>query len=110
YPAATGLIVGSAALSGGHGTVLAWGPIIGAQFGVTGASAMGAAAATCGLIAGGLLGGPLGHRLIARHGLSGKDAEELTIGVSFDQEEKPKLDANGVLTTLLVIAIAVAVS
>ena len=110
YPAATGLIVGSAALSGGHGTVLAWGPIIGAQFGVPGASAMGAAAATCGLIAGGLLGGPLGHRLIVRHGLSGKDAEELTVGVSFDQEGKPKLDANGVLTTLLVIAIAIAVS
>jgi ESS family glutamate:Na+ symporter len=110
YPAATGLIVGSAALSGGHGTVLAWGPIIGAQFGVPGASAMGAAAATCGLIVGGLLGGPLGHRLIVRHGLSGKDAEELTVGVSFDQEGKPKLDANGVLTTLLVIAIAIAAS
>jgi ESS family glutamate:Na+ symporter len=110
YPPATGLIAGSAALSGGHGTVLAWGPIIGAQFGVPGASAMGAAAATCGLIAGGLLGGPLGHRLIARHGLSGKDAEELTVGVSYDQEAKPKLDANGVLTTLLVIAIAIAVS
>ncbi len=110
YPPATGLIAGSAALSGGHGTVLAWGPIIGAQFGVPGASAMGAAAATCGLIAGGLLGGPLGHRLIARHGLSGKDAEELTVGVSFDQEGTPKLDVNGVLTTLLVIAIAIAAS
>jgi ESS family glutamate:Na+ symporter len=110
YPAATGLVVGSAALSGGHGTVLAWGPIIGAKFGVPGASAMGAAAATCGLIVGGLLGGPLGHRLIVRHGLSGKDAEDLTVGVSFDQEGKPKLDASGVLTTLLVIAIAIAVS
>jgi ESS family glutamate:Na+ symporter len=110
YPPAVGLLAGSAALSGGHGTVLAWGPIIGAQFGVPGAQAMGAAAATCGLIAGGLLGGPLGHRLIARHRLSGKDAEELTVGVSFDQEGKPKLDANGVLTTLLVIAIAIAVS
>ena len=110
YPPAAGLVAGSAALSGGHGTVLAWGPIIGAQFGIPGASAMGAAAATCGLIVGGLLGGPLGHRLIARHRLSGKDAEELTVGVSYDQEAKPKLDANGVLTTLLVIAIAIAAS
>ncbi len=56
------------------------------------------------------MGGPLGHRLIARHRLSGKNAEELTVGVSYDQERKPKLDVNGVLTTLLVIAIAVAVS
>jgi ESS family glutamate:Na+ symporter len=110
YPPAVGLLAGSAALSGGHGTVLAWGPILSEKFGVQSASAMGAAAATFGLIAGGLLGGPLGHRLIARHRLSGKDAEELTVGVSYDQELKPKLDANGVLTTLLVIAIAIAVS
>jgi len=46
YPPAVGLIAGSAALSGGHGTVLAWGPIIGAKFDVPSASAMGAAAAT----------------------------------------------------------------
>lgn len=56
YPPAVGLLAGSAALSGGHGTVLAWGPIIGEKFGVPSASAMGAAAATFGLIAGGLLG------------------------------------------------------
>ena len=110
YKPAAGLLAGSAALSGGHGTVLAWGPIIGEKFGVPAASAMGAAAATFGLIAGGLLGGPLGHRLITRHRLAGKDAEELTVGVSYDQESKPKLDVNGVLTTLLVIAIAIAVS
>ena len=110
YQPAAGLLAGSAALSGGHGTVLAWGPIIGEQFGVPGASAMGAAAATFGLIAGGVLGGPLGHRLIARNALSGKDAEELTVGVRYEQEAKPKLDANGVLTTLLVIAIAIAAS
>ena len=110
YPPAVGLIAGSAALSGGHGTVLAWGPIIGAKFDVPSASAMGAAAATFGLVAGGLLGGPLGHHLIARNRLSGKDAEELTVGVSFAQQTKPNLDANGVLTTLLVIAIAIAAS
>ena len=110
YPPATGLLAGSAALSGGHGTVLAWGPIVAEKFGVPNASAIGAAAATFGLIAGGLLGGPLGHRLIARHRLSGKDAEELTVGVSYGQETKPSLDVNGVLTTLLVIAIAIAAS
>ena len=57
-----------------------------------------------------MLGGPLGHRLIARHRLSGKDAEQLTVGVSYDQEAKPSLDANGVLATLLVVAVAIAVS
>ena len=62
--------------------------------------AIGAATATFGLIAGGLLGRPLGHRLIARHRLSGKDAEELTVGVRYDEETRPKLDANGLLATV----------
>jgi ESS family glutamate:Na+ symporter len=110
YEPAQGLLAGSAALSGGHGTVLAWAPIINEKFGVPAAAAIGAAAATFGLIAGGVLGGPLGHRLITRHRLSGKNAEALTVGVSYDQESQPKLDANGVLTTFLVIAIAIAVS
>jgi glutamate:Na+ symporter, ESS family len=110
FPAGAGLLAGSAALSGGHGTVLAWGPIINEKFGVPNAAAMGAAAATFGLIAGGLLGGPLGHRLIARHRLSGKNAETLTVGVSYAEETKPSLDVDGVLKTILVIAIAVAVS
>ncbi|MEO8344373.1 MAG: sodium/glutamate symporter [Betaproteobacteria bacterium] len=110
YPPGVGLLAGSAALSGGHGTVLAWGSIIGDKFGVPSAAAMGAAAATFGLLSGGLLGGPLGHRLITRHQLSSKNAEDLTVGVSYDQESLPKLDTNGVLNTILVIAIAIAVS
>jgi ESS family glutamate:Na+ symporter len=108
FPPAAGLLAGSAALSGGHGTALAWSPIIAERFGFPGAPAMGVAAATFGLIIGGLLGGPLGHRLITRHGLSGGDAEDLSVGVRYDQERLPKLDANGVLTTILVLAIAMA--
>jgi ESS family glutamate:Na+ symporter len=110
YPPAVGLLAGSAALSGGHGTVLAWSPIIASKFDFPGAPAMGVAAATFGLIAGGLLGGPLGHRLITRHHLSGNDAEDLSVGVRYDQEQLPKLDANGVLTTILIVAIAMAVA
>jgi ESS family glutamate:Na+ symporter len=109
-PPAAGLLAGSAALSGGHGTVLAWAPIVSERFAMPGAAALGAAAATFGLIAGGVLGGPLGHRLIARHDLSGKDAASLSVGLPFEQEDQPKLDVNGVLSTLLVIAIAMAVS
>jgi ESS family glutamate:Na+ symporter len=109
-PAAAGLLTGSAALSGGHGTVLAWAPIVAERFGVSGAAELGAAAATCGLIAGGVLGGPLGQRLIARNGLSGPDAQALTVGLPFEQEDRARLDANGVLLALLVIAVAMAMS
>jgi glutamate:Na+ symporter, ESS family len=107
-PPAAGLMAGSAALSGGHGTVLAWAPIIARDFALTSAPAIGAAAATFGLIAGGVLGGPLGQRLIARYGLSGQDAESLSVGLAFADEDKPRLDANGVLTTVLAIVIAMA--
>ncbi len=108
-PPAAGLLAGSAGLSGGHGTVLAWAPIIARDFALPSAAALGAATATFGLIAGGVLGGPLGHRLIERHGLSGKDAQMLSVGLPYADEDKPKLDANGVLMTLLVIAIAMAI-
>ena len=109
-PPAAGLLTGSAALSGGHGTVLAWAPIVAERFGVTGAAELGAAAATCGLIAGGVLGGPLGHRLIARYGLTSQDAQALSVGMPFEQEDRPRLDANGVLLAVLVIAVAMALS
>ena len=46
-PPAAGLLAGSAALlSGGHGTVLAWAPIIARDFDMPSASALSAAAAT----------------------------------------------------------------
>jgi glutamate:Na+ symporter, ESS family len=109
-PPAAGLIAGSAALSGGHGTVLAWAPIIAERFDFPAAPALGAAAATFGLIAGGLLGGPLGERLIKRHGLDGNDAATLSVGMSYAQESQPRIDANGVLQCLLVVAIAIAAS
>jgi ESS family glutamate:Na+ symporter len=59
---------------------------------------------------GGVLGGPLGHRLIERYRLSGKDAQALSVGMPFEQEDQPQLDANGVLMALLVIAIAMELS
>ena len=62
-----GLLAGSAALAGGHGTVIAWAPTISSAFAVPNAMEIGTAAATFGLVAGGVLGGPLGRFLITRH-------------------------------------------
>ncbi|MEP7329535.1 MAG: sodium/glutamate symporter [Betaproteobacteria bacterium] len=109
-PPAAGLLAGSAALSGGHGTVLAWAPIIAARFGFDGAPAFGATAATFGLIAGGILGGPLGERLIARHRLNANDAATLSVGMTYAQEHEKRINADSVLNCLLVIAIAIALS
>lgn len=109
-PPAAGLLLGSAALSGGHGTVLAWAPIIADRFVFAAAPAFGAAAATFGLIAGGILGGPLGERLIARHRLNANDAATLSVGMPYAQASERRINADGVLKCLLVIAIAIAAS
>lgn len=67
-PRALGLICGSVAMTGGHGTVLGFAPEFEAA-GLSGASVMGVAAATFGLVAGGLIGAPVGGALIRKRGL-----------------------------------------
>lgn len=65
-----GLAAGSIALTGGHGTSAAFGPLL-EQAGAVGALPAAIAAATYGLVAGCLVGGPVGTLLIRRNGLSG---------------------------------------
>jgi ESS family glutamate:Na+ symporter len=65
---AYGLMGGSVSFAGGHGTAIAWGQQAVAA-GLEGASEVGIAFATFGLIAGGLIGGPIGGYLISKYGL-----------------------------------------
>jgi ESS family glutamate:Na+ symporter len=65
-----GLLAGSITLSGGHGTGAAWAGKFVDQRILQGAVELAVACATYGLVAGGLLGGPLAGWLIRRHGLS----------------------------------------
>ena len=64
----TGMTTGSIPMVGGHGTAGAFGPVL-EDFGVQGATTVCTAAATFGLIAGSLMGGPIGNRLIKKHNL-----------------------------------------
>ena len=64
----TGMTTGSIPMVGGHGTAGAFGPVL-EDFGVQGATTVCTAAATFGLIAGSLIGGPLGKRLIEKRNL-----------------------------------------
>ncbi len=59
-----GLLAGSITLSGGHGTGAAWGSLFSQKYGIASASELAMACATFGLILGGLIGGPVAHRLI----------------------------------------------
>ena len=64
-----GMAAGSIPMCGGHGTSGGFAPLL-EQMGLAAASSITMAAATFGLVAGSLLGGPLGEALIRRHHLS----------------------------------------
>ena len=64
----TGMTTGSIPMVGGHGTAGAFGPVL-EDFGISGATTVCTAAATFGLVAGSLMGGPFGNRLIKKHNL-----------------------------------------
>ena len=63
-----GLCTGSIPMVGGHGTAGAFGPIL-EDFGVSGATTLCTAAATYGLIAGSVIGGPIAKGLIEKYRL-----------------------------------------
>lgn len=63
-----GLAAGSIPLTGGHGTSGAYGPYL-EDLGATGATVVAVASATYGLIAGCLIGGPIGRRLMIKNNL-----------------------------------------
>lgn len=60
-----GLCTGSIPMVGGHGTAGAFGPVL-EDFNVQGATTICTATATFGLVAGSLIGGPIGKRLIEK--------------------------------------------
>ena len=63
-----GMAAGSIPLVGGHGTAGGFSPLL-EQLGLNGSASITMAAATFGLVAGSLVGGPLGEALIRRHHL-----------------------------------------
>lgn len=68
-----GLSTGSAAMTGGHGTTGSFAPLF-ETLGADGAMTVGMAAATFGLVSGGLIGGPVGNILVRRYHLEGEAA------------------------------------
>jgi glutamate:Na+ symporter, ESS family len=62
-----GLLAGSITMTGGHGTGAAFGKLIEEQHAFPGAVTLAMAAATFGLVSGGLLGGPVATALIRRY-------------------------------------------
>jgi len=101
-----GLLAGSIALSGGHGTAAAWGAVF-ARDGVPSAVEIGMAGATFGLVLGGVTGGPVAGWLL-RHGhpAPGSDAGSDAPPSGFEQPSAVRLiTAPALVETLALIAI-----
>ncbi len=98
-------LLGSAALIGGHGTTIAWAPILAERFGLGNALEIGIATATLGLVVASLVGGPIAGFLIRRHGLSGPATPDPVVGVPDDPADRFADDLNHIslLRTLLVL-------
>lgn len=108
-PSATSVLVGSAALIGGHGTAIAWGPQIEELTGFAAAPEMGVAAATLGLILAAVLGGPTAKRLIDRNHLQSDQTAEPIVGLEFKDKENPDDLINHVSLMRAMLAIHVAI-
>lgn len=104
---AYGLLAGSVAFAGGHGSAISYGQVA-ADYGLTGAIELGLACATFGLIAGGLVGGPIAQRLISRFNLSGDlDSQAFVPGPEHTGESAP-VTLNGMLDSVFVLSICIA--
>ena len=84
-----GLIAGSITMTGGHGTGAAFGKLMEEQYAFGGAVTLAMAAATFGLVSGGLIGGPVATALITRNRLKTPGA------VAGDTSTAPAIEAMG---------------
>lgn len=106
-PPAAGIMAGSVALVGGHGTAAAWAPLF--EPSAPAASTIGLASATFGLVAGGFCGSPLGRFLILRNKLQPEQKAEPELTLSAEEEKKGHIDTPQFFASLLVIAFAIGI-
>ncbi|SDY21209.1 sodium/glutamate symporter [Eubacterium barkeri] len=102
------LCTGSIPMVGGHGSAGAFGPMLKAA-GVNGATSIAMAAATFGLVAGSLLGGPLGKRLIDTFNLTqGLEERHVILDTEVDGDA-PSILAGNLTRGICQLAIAMGI-
>ena len=104
-PLEVGVLAGSASLIGGHGTAIAWAPDI-IALGIDNALEIGVASATLGLVIASLIGGPIAHFLIKRHGLKSTETESV-VGISYDTEETEVINHINIMSVILVLHVSI---
>ena len=109
-PSAAGVIMGSVALVGGHGTTIAWAPAIAAEHDFPAAMETGSAVATLGLVIASVLGGPVAKFLIERDKLIADAEPASSVDIATEAASPstlPSIDTLSIMHALLVVNIAV---
>ncbi|GAB3042331.1 sodium/glutamate symporter [Virgibacillus ainsalahensis] len=102
-----GVMVGATSMEGGHGAATAFGTTI-EEMGVEGALSIGLAAATVGLVAGGLIGGPIVKFLINKYNLKPVETKEDVASSVEDDIEKESLTSKSFMMQVFIIALCMA--
>lgn len=113
-----GLVTGSITLTGGHGTAGAWGKVLEEQHHIVGATDLGMASATFGLVLGGLIGGPVARKLVNKMGMKpiakseqSQDTADAAIDDVFEHAHQRRLiTANAAVETMALFAACLAFS
>ncbi|MGD2025975.1 MAG: sodium/glutamate symporter [Methyloceanibacter sp.] len=106
-PSQVGVLFGTASLIGGHGTAIAWGPRIAETYNVAGATELGVAMATMGLIVASLLGGPIAKYLVEKNNLKADPEQKAAFVIVEDDERTDQFDYVDVIRSVLVANIAI---
>ncbi|MGO2507368.1 MAG: sodium/glutamate symporter [Vibrio hibernica] len=107
-----GLVAGSITLSGGHGTGAAWASTFQENYGLN-TLEFAMAAATFGLIVGGIIGGPIAQRRIQKHNLESeygrgdKHHDNFPDVVTYNNSEEEKVSARRIVETLFTMLVCV---
>ncbi|NBI70988.1 sodium/glutamate symporter [Clostridiaceae bacterium] len=103
------LLSSAISMVGGHGAAAAYGSTF-EEMGFASAPLVGAAAATFGLISAVMVGGPVGRRLIVKHGLKADPAQNFDMDVSgINAASGDKLSGLDVMKNVAVILLCMAV-
>ncbi|MFG1279143.1 sodium/glutamate symporter [Xanthobacter autotrophicus] len=102
-------LLGSVSLIGGHGTTIAWAPLISERFGLPNALEVGIASATLGLVIASLVGGPVAGILISRFKLRSDEILAPMVGLPDDDvgPDAGKVTYRNILSALLVLNVVI---
>lgn len=104
-----GLCTGSIPMVGGHGTAGSYGPMMETELGIAGANVIAIAAATYGLVAGSLMGGPTARGIINKYNLKSTETEDgvdLDDMSAADREKAERVDVESFTNAAILLIVA----